>query len=402
MTKAPNHKQQTTKHKHSTNIQQTLKMPTNPFKFGKIVYGEHFYNREKELAKIKATLTSGNNVALYAPRRYGKSSLISKVLKEMEQEGYLCVHFDFMSVYSQRTFIEYYSREILKSQKRFDLKVVLSRFTSIVKNIKPSVSFDQTGNPEFSLAFLENADKEQSLVDVINLPEQLAGENQKYIIAFDEFQEMNKLNGENFEKLLRSQIQKHKNVSYVFFGSKTHLLKDMFNNKNRAFYNSAYIMNLEKMAKEDSVSFLQNAFTSSGIKLGSDIAYDIIRKVDNIPYYIQFLAHEVWEFAMIHNVNIIEEPMLDDALLSILELKNDYYWELTNHQSNHRKKLLLALSNDAKELYSDATSKKYELGASSSTQKSLEVLLNEGLIERNKNRYEFSDPIYKMFIKKNL
>ena len=138
-------------------------MPSNPFKFGKIVYDEHFYNREKERTKIKDTLSSGNNVALYAPRRYGKSSLIAKVLKELEQEGFLCVHFDFMSVYSQRTFIEYYSQAILKSQKRFDLKAVISSFSSIVKNIKPSVSFDQAGNPEFSVTFLENTGKEQNI-----------------------------------------------------------------------------------------------------------------------------------------------------------------------------------------------------------------------------------------------
>ena len=84
-------------------------MPSNPFKFGKIVYDKHFYNREKELQKIKATLSSGNNIALYAPRRYGKSSLIAKALNELEKEGYVCVHFDFMSVYSQKTFIENYS-----------------------------------------------------------------------------------------------------------------------------------------------------------------------------------------------------------------------------------------------------------------------------------------------------
>ncbi|MCF8219506.1 MAG: ATP-binding protein [Bacteroidales bacterium] len=377
-------------------------MPSNPFKFGKIVYGEHFYNRDKELAKIKATLSSGNNVALYAPRRYGKSSLVAKALEELEKEGYLCVHFDFMSVYSQKTFMEYYSKEILNSQRRFDIKAVISRFTSLVKNIKASVSFDHTGNPEFTISFIENTNKEESLIDIINLPEQLAGEDQKYIIAFDEFQEITKLNGENFEKLLRSQLQKHENVSYIFFGSKPHLLKDMFNNKNRAFYNAAYIMNLEKMAEQDSISFLQNAFASSEITLSTDMACYIIRKADNIPYYIQFLAHQVWEFAMIHNNNTIEQPMVDDALQSILELKNDYYWELTNHQSNHRKKLLLALSHDAKELYSDATSKKYELGAASSTQKSLDVLLNEGIIEKNMNNYEFADPMYKTFIKHNL
>lgn len=377
-------------------------MPSNPFKFGKIVYDKHFYNREKELQKIKATLSSGNNIALYAPRRYGKSSLIAKVLNELEKEGYVCVHFDFMSVYSQKTFIENYSRKILNSQNKSDIKNIISKFTSFVKNIKPAVSFDQSGNPAFSLSFMENTDKVESLLEVINLPEALADDQNKYIIAFDEFQEIGKLNGENFEKILRSQIQRHKNVSYVFFGSKTHMLKDMFNNKNRAFYNSADIMHLEKMATEKSIEFLQNAFKSSNIHLSVEIAHYIIQQVDNVPYYIQFLAHQIWEYAMINSISRVDQSIVDSSLQDILELKKDYYWELTNNQSIHRKKLLFALSQDAKELYSEKTSKKYELGAASSTQKSLEVLLNEGIIEKNKNYYEFADPMYKTFVKNNL
>lgn len=377
-------------------------MPSNPFKFGKIVYDKHFYNREKEVSKIKATLSSGNNIALYAPRRYGKSSLIARALSQLEIEGFTCVHFDFMSVYSQKTFIQSYAQEILKSQKKTDLKAVIAKFTSFVKNIKPSVSFDQAGNPEFSIAFLENTDKEESLKDVINLPEALASDHKKFIIAFDEFQEINKLNGENFEKLLRSQIQKHKNVAYVFFGSKTHMLKDMFNNKNRAFYNAAYIMNLEKMDEKDSIVFLQNAFHSSKISLSNKMAQYIIQQAENIPYYIQFLAHQIWEYAMINRIDAIEPSIVDDSLQSILDLKNDFYWELLNNQSIQRKKILFALSQDARELYSVYTSGKYELGAASTTQKALEVLISEGIIEKDREHYEFSDPIFKRFIRQNL
>ncbi len=50
----------------------------NPFKYGKIVSGAYFYNRKTELARIKSTLSGGNNLVLYAPRRYGKSSLVNK------------------------------------------------------------------------------------------------------------------------------------------------------------------------------------------------------------------------------------------------------------------------------------------------------------------------------------
>lgn len=61
----------------------------NPFKYGQIVEGEYFYDRKDELARIKSTLANGNNIALYAPRRYGKSSLVNKVLKELHNEGFV-------------------------------------------------------------------------------------------------------------------------------------------------------------------------------------------------------------------------------------------------------------------------------------------------------------------------
>ena len=84
----------------------------NPFKFGSIVSGKFFYNREEELARIKHTLADGNNIALYAPRRFGKSSLVKKALKELANEGFVTVYLDFMSVYSRETFIKNYSKKI--------------------------------------------------------------------------------------------------------------------------------------------------------------------------------------------------------------------------------------------------------------------------------------------------
>ena len=88
----------------------------NPFKFGHIVSGDFFYDREDELLRIKQTLAGGNNITLYAPRRYGKSSLVNKVLKELDQEGYTTVYLDIMSVYSRDTFIKNYTRAIAEKR----------------------------------------------------------------------------------------------------------------------------------------------------------------------------------------------------------------------------------------------------------------------------------------------
>ncbi|NQU35954.1 MAG: ATP-binding protein [Bacteroidetes bacterium] len=374
---------------------------TNPFKFGSIVSGDYFYNREEDLLRIKQTLAGGNNITLFAPRRFGKSSLVKKVLGELEKEGYNTVYLDLMSVYSQETFITNYSRAIANSQKA-SLENTVKKIAQFISGIVPSVSFDSSGSPSFSLSWIEDRDKEQTLADVINLPQKLSSDSKKWIIAFDEFQEVTKLNGDNFEKLLRSCIQHHDNVSYLFFGSKTHLLKDMFNNKNRAFYNSASVMSIGKISETKSVEYLKARFSISGITIDDEIAMTILYTAGNIPYYIQFIAYEIWQSAVLENKSEIVQSDVSGAVENILMLKSDYYWELITKQTPYRKKVFNAIAHNERELLSGEAAQKYNLGAVSTTQKALESFIDDGLVERNNTQYEFSDPFFKMFVLKNI
>jgi len=369
----------------------------NPFKFGNIVYGDYFYNREDELLRIKRVLSDGNNITLYAPRRYGKTSLVKKALAELENEGFNTVYIDFMKIYSREKFIENYTSEIVNKNSS-SIDSIIAKVAKFVSGIVPSVSFDNSGNPKFSLAYIQGQNTETTLIDAINLPEKLASDNQKWIIAFDEFQEITNFNGDSFEKILRSEIQHQHNVSYIFFGSKTHLLKDMFNNKNRAFYNASMVMTINKIKEEKSIDFLVERFHNSGISLTDDIAKYILQKVENIPYYIQFIAYEIWQFMIVNNKKAITKDFVNDAFERIIEIKNDYYWELTNKQTNYRKKVLKALASSSKEIFSHNVSQQFSLGATSSTQKAINVFINDGIIEQSKTNYEFSDPIFKEFI----
>jgi len=211
-----------------------------------------------------------------------------------------------------------------------------------------------------------------------------------------------KLNGENFEKMLRSGIQHHQNVSYLFLGSKTHILKDMFNNKNRAFYNAAAIMSINTIEENKSVKYLITRFKRSDIEIDNDTAKYLLQAAGNIPYYIQYIAYEIWQNMILSNKNNIATKHIDEAVKRVLELKSDYYWELTNKYTSYRKKVLYALSQSPSELFSKKTSKDFDLGAVSSTQKTIDVFINDGIIERNQSKYDFSDPIYKNFINRNL
>lgn len=86
----------------------------NPFKYGTVVSDPYFVNREREIREISNSLENGINIILYAPRRYGKTSLIKKILKEQGEAK--SVYIDFFQVTSLQKFIDLYTNAIMKTQ----------------------------------------------------------------------------------------------------------------------------------------------------------------------------------------------------------------------------------------------------------------------------------------------
>ena len=367
----------------------------NPFSYGTIVKEPYFFNRHEECERIVSTLSGGNNLVLFAPRRFGKTSLVLRAVDELKKMNYTCVYFDFMPVYSRESFIESYSKALITTQSNLQKAIkVVSKF---VKGIRPKLVFDQSGNPEFSIDFIENKINEKTLGEILDLPEHLASQDKRFIIVLDESQEINKLNGENFEKLFRSKIQHHQYVSYLFLGSRTHLLNDMFNNKGRAFYNAAMLMQIGSLPKEETVDFLISRFASSGIQIEQSLAFFIIEQAGDIPYYIQLLASEVWQY-VINSTQRIDKGLVIKCAQKIVDLKSDYYFELYDKQSTYQKKLLKALVVSGQNVFSSGYTRQFRLTAASTTQKALAGLIESGIIDKVEGRYFIADPFFKQFI----
>jgi AAA+ ATPase superfamily predicted ATPase len=367
----------------------------NPFSYGTVVKGAYFYDRKKECRRIVSTLSGGNNLVLFAPRRYGKTSLVFRAIEDLEKMGFICIYFDFMYIYSRESFIEAYSKAIFSKQS--NLQKVVKKVAMLVKGIRPSLIFDKGGNPEFSMEFTDNKVSEKTLEDILNLPENIASEMKRYIVVMDEFQEITKLNGDNFEKLLRSTIQHHQHVNYLFLGSRTHLLNDMFNNKGRAFYNSALLMQIETLPIDDTIGFLKTRFEAAGILIDDNTARYIIEQAGNIPYYIQLLAAEIWQ-DMITTHKQVNKSMIALCAGRIVDLKSDYYTELYDRQSAYQKKLLNALMISGENVFSANYTKRFRLSATSTTQKALSGLVESGIIEKAEGSYFIGDPFFRRFL----
>lgn len=367
----------------------------NPFSYGMVVRGSYFFDREKEMARIVKTLSGGNNLVLCAPRRYGKTSLVVKSIEELEQNGFRCIYFDFMAVYSKESFVESYTRAVMDSQN--NLKQALSSLSKHLRGIKASLSLDKQGVPSISIEFSEAQISDSTLSTLVDLPSKLASSGQPYIVVMDEFQDICKLNGDNFEDTLRSKIQHHQNVNYLFLGSQTHLLNDMFTNKNRPFYKSASTMKIGPLPLDETIDFLQERFSRTDIVIDRDTAEYLVKKSGQIPYYIQLLASEAWQ-TVIDNTKTVSTDIVDNCIENTLEHKFDFYFEIYDRQSAYKKKLLKALANDGSNIYSREYTREHRLSAVSTTQKAVKGLIDSGIIEKHDGDYLFNDPFFKMFV----
>lgn len=367
----------------------------NPFSYGTIVNGGSFYDRRQECTRIVNTLSGGNNIVLYAPRRFGKTSLVFKAIEQLEEAGFVCVYFDFMPVFSPESFVRLYTKAL--SVKQSNLNRFAQLLSSIVKTIRPMINFGQDGMPEVSIDFANAKVDETVISQLLDLPEMMAGKNRRMIVFFDEFQEIKKLKSINFEALLRSKVQQQKKTNYLFFGSKTHLLKEMFNDKRRAFYNSAMQMSIGPLPQQDTIEFLRTKFALSNIGMEEESAKYLISVAAEIPHYIQFLASEIWQ-SLVNSQTVITKAIIDESAQKIVALKSDYYMELFDRRSQNQKQLLKALTYERKNVFSADYINKYRLSTVSTVQRSVKELINVGIIERRGEEYFITDPFFGMFV----
>jgi AAA+ ATPase superfamily predicted ATPase len=368
----------------------------SPFLFGKAVANEDFVNRTEDIRHLWSNLLSGINTVLISPRRWGKSSLVKRVahLKSSDKQAKWCF-IDMFAVRNEEEFYEKLSREVIKTTSTKWEEWVKSA-KGFFKHLIPKVSFGIDPIHDFSLSF-ELAELKKYKEEILNLPETVAkNQNIKLIVCIDEFQNIHNFReAEEFEKLLRSAWQYHTNVSYCLYGSKRHLMSDIFNKRNRAFYLFGDIMNLEKIAVEHWEPFIVECFRKSGKIISEPLANQIATTMKGHPYYVQQYAHYVWEYT----ATTATEALLPICLARMLEVNQILYQreieDLTATQIN----LLEAIANEETQYTSIKTMTDYRLGTPHNVLKNLRKLQFLDVIEKPKNIAIFLDPAFELWFK---
>ena len=366
----------------------------NPFNYISIAEGDNFYDRVEETQRIVHTLQGGNNIVLFAPRRYGKTSLVFRAMQKLEEQGISCVYFDLLPIYSLESFAELYIKALYQKQSSLERFI---QMISSLKNIRPKMTFDEFGKPKFGIEFVEPKVTTATIADLLEIPEKMAQDGKRIVVVMDEFQEIRKLSKFGLEALIRSKIQMQHHANYLFLGSKTHIIQDMFMSKNRPFYNSAITLQLYPLPERETIEFLTSRFALSGICISEDLCRYLIMRVENIPYYIQLLSAEIWQY-MMPDLKEVTKDIIDECFTRVVELKSDYYFERTDRLSALQKRLLIALTKSGTNIYSGEYINQNMLIGASSLQKAVAVLLDEGIIDRNGDTYTYCDPFFKCYI----
>ena len=196
----------------------------------------------------------------------------------------------------------------------------------------------------------------------------------------------------------RYEVFRKKMISYIFLGSRHHMLRRMFSDRNRPFYRSAIVMMLDKPPFGESVDFVVSRFASCGYSIPRDVAEQLVAKVDNIPYYVRQLGFEVFRLIEDEGRKKATNEDLASAYRLLSGFNRDQYEQQMLNFSVAQKKLLIALAHERTREFDDAYRVRYRLGASSTVNSTKKKLMEDGHIEQSDGKYCVADPFFARYL----
>jgi len=371
---------------------------TNPFVYGKEVRGYQFYDRRESCEELHGYLKDGStNVVLYAPRRYGKTSLVIRVLERLKTDGMDALLFDVSKVPTVEKFCEAYVSAVYAVYG--GLPEIANKITRYLLHLHPTFVASVKG---VSLRLdYGGRMNEQTLSDVLELPERLAAEaGRPLAVAFDEFQDIAFLSTTmRMEACFRSVIQSHQKVRYVFLGSKTHLMKRMFGTATRPFYRSAFNMKIGKPPREESAEFVASRFADAGLSLSTEALERILDVSENIPYYVQAVSGQVFAQTSGGRKAGIEVKDVEAAFLRLVDAGADFYAEIVRNLPPSQSALIEALAEEPTGRFDDSYRQRHNLPSLSTVHSAAKGLVERGLVESDARGYAVGDPVFIRYLR---
>lgn len=368
-----------------------------PFIFGKIATEKNFTDREVETASLVRNFTSLINTIIISPRRWGKSSLVNKAAKlAAEQDNKLRVcHIDLFNVRNEEHFYSLLTQKVITATSS-KWEEAVENAKSFFSHLVPKISIGTNPTNEISIDFDWESVK-QNPDEVLDLAEKIAGKKGlKIVVCIDEFQNIAEFTDPDyFQRKLRSHWQRHQNVAYCLYGSKRHMMMEVFTDSSKPFYKFGDLMFLNKISTPYLVEFFSSRFADTGKTIDEDAANLIVELVDNHPYYAQQLAQQSW----LRTKDLCTIEVVREAHSALVEHLSLLFVTITETLTTQQLNYLKALIAGEKAISSTEVMHRYQISSTTSIARSKAALIKNDILDNKAGEISFQDPIYAYWLK---
>lgn len=368
-----------------------------PFIFGRIATDENFTDREKETEHLVNNFESLINTVIISPRRWGKSSLVHRaadIAMRADKNIRICT-IDLFNVKTEEQFYTVLARKLIQGTS--------SRWEEAVENAKkffsrlvPKISVGAGPGSEISIDF-DWEEMKSNPDEILDLSERIAeAKGVKIVVCIDEFQNIAEFEDPLFfQRRLRAHWQRHKKVSYCLYGSKRHMMMEVFADSSMPFYKFGDIFFLNKIDTEHFIPFITERFSSTGKSITEDACRKIIALADNHPYYVQQLSQLSW----LRTSGQCDVETVVKAHLSLVEQLSLLFSNLMETLTFQQTCYLHALIAGEKSITSAETMYRYHISSATAASRSLKTLIKKDILDSTSGEISFQDPIFEYWLR---
>jgi uncharacterized protein len=353
-----------------------------PFRFGQVVSDEYFVGRDAEIASLSVDLRTATNVVLISPRRYGKTSLVFRVLRALEQDGVLVAYIDLLRTPSKERFASHLAAAIyhgLLGRGAQALQRATEWFSQL--RIRPRITLNEDGTPSFEFAGgAPSVDVDATIEHLLGMPQTVAlDRKRRVVVVFDEFQEVLDLDPA-LPGLMRSVFQEQGEVAHVFLGSRQHLLREVFADLHQPLYRLARPMTLGPIDDAAFAPYIRERFAAGRSQITQDGVEALLAITSGHPNDTQELAHFAWVTAVASGTPATRDTV-QRALADVVSAESGRFIVIWDNLSPLQRRALTAAAHDGTRLYASEVRQRFQLGDPSGLQKALQRLAELELVE---------------------
>lgn len=368
----------------------------NPFYIRELPLNAPFCNRRQELKELTSHAENKMNVVLFSPRRYGKTSLVKRVLDTVGNEGIIPIYIDLLGVTSAEDIASRLATRIYQHTHAQELW--FKKALKWLSTWRPVMRPDPESGISFTVEPATYKNPTSLLEGTLKDLEKLSQDNKEgCCVVFDEFQEITEIsNSLSVEGLMRSHIQQHSRIAYFFVGSRRKLLTDMFNEIKRPFYKSAINYPLKPLPDEELTDFIIHLFKSGDKICSRQISDGMVKLVRGYAYYAQKIGYCIYEVAR----GTVTKDNFSTGLKMLLEDEKIVYEMMIKALSTQQISLLVAIAKEPTDKpFSAGYMSRHKLGSIGGVQGAFKRLISLDYIEKTDNIFQVADPIFVIWLR---